>query len=163
MNVVVDSLRSAHNVGSILRTADALGIKKVYLCGTTPAPVDRFGRENQRVTKVSLGAEKSVAWEVHPDTATLLATLKKDGMRVVALEQDESAVEISGVTLSEADSTRTTLVIGPEVTGLSPVVLALADQIVEIPMHGAKESLNVAVAFGIAAYTLLNQSKTSQK
>jgi 23S rRNA (guanosine2251-2'-O)-methyltransferase len=153
MIVVLDSIRSAHNVGSILRTADAVGVSKVYLCGLTPAPLDRFGRVNQRVTKVSLGAEHSVTWESVPEILALLTQLKTQGFNLIALEQHPKSIRLlSFKPPTSAALEKTVLILGPEVTGLSPALLKLCDQIVEIPMRGKKESLNVAVSFGIVAY-----------
>ncbi len=165
MLVILDSIRSAHNVGSIFRTADAVGIDKLYLCGVTPAPLDRFGRVNQRLAKVSLGAEKSMPWESHPDTLVLLKELKKSGVMLLALEQHKKAESVfkfrlkSG--LNKTQSKKTALILGPEVEGLSAAVLKLTDHILEIPMRGTKESLNVSVAFGIAAYQLLKTQLSS--
>lgn len=131
-----------------------MGITKLYLCGLTPAPLDRFGRVNQRLAKVSLGAERSVAWESHPDVLVLLRKLKKDGVRLLALEQHKRATSVFAARLTATQAKKTALVLGPEVDGLSQATLGLADEILEIPMRGKKESLNVSVAFGVAVYQL---------
>lgn len=158
MIVILDNLRSSHNVGSLFRTADALGIEKVYLCGTTPAPVDKWGRQNSRLAKVSLGAEKSVAWEQCASTARLLSHLKKEGYEIVAVEQAEGSLSLEKARFSKKRLTKIALVFGGEVAGLSKAALNRADVVIEIPMLGAKESLNVSVAFGIAGFWLSHAS-----
>lgn len=163
---VLCDIRSVHNVGSIFRTADAAGVSKIYLCGITPAPVDRFGRPRSDFAKVSLGAERYVAWEQAASAARLLGRLKREGFKIFAVEQ--SAKSISYLSLKPQRG-KIALVFGNEVRGLPPALLKRADRILEIPMRGAvvrqachprhtgrgKESLNVAVAFGIVAYHLL--------
>ena len=144
---MLDNIRSAWNVGSIFRSADGFGFGHVYLCGITPTP------EIEAVTKTSLGAEDIVPWSYHKDAVKLLRTLKKKGWLVWALEEHERAVSLSaGV---DAESLRPViLVVGNEVTGVDPGLLALSDLIFYIPMQGSKKSFNVAIAFGIAAYQL---------
>ena len=163
--VVLDNIRSVHNVGSIFRTADGMGVRKLYLCGITPAPTDRFGRERQDLRKVALGAEKTVAWEKATATGRLLLELRHQGYELVALEQSPQAVPLRKF---KTKARKLVLILGPEIAGLSVSILRRADRVVEIPMRGAlvrqahhprrtglgKESLNVAVAFGIAAYIL---------
>jgi 23S rRNA (guanosine2251-2'-O)-methyltransferase len=146
--VLLDNIRSAWNVGSILRSADGFGFSHAYLCGITPTA------DNEAVTKTSLGAEDSVAWSYHKDAVELVKDLKVEGWKVYALEQDAGAVEISH-TGSVTDGTRRqVLIVGNEVTGVDPALLDLCDQIFYIPMRGEKKSFNVAIAFGIAAYAL---------
>ncbi|MEK7189228.1 MAG: RNA methyltransferase [Patescibacteria group bacterium] len=157
MIAVLDNIRSNHNVGSIFRTADAFGIKTIYLCGITPQPVDRFGRPNKELLKVALKAERYVPWEYAPKTYVLLDKLKYEGYTVYALEQSKKSRPISAVRLPKARQAKAALVVGNEVKGLSGALLKRADHIIEIPMVGKKESLNVAVAFGIAAYALVAQ------
>lgn len=153
MLIVLDNVRSAHNVGSIFRTADAAACEKVYLAGLTPAPVDKYGRENKKVTKVSLGAEKSVPWEQVESTTDLLAGLKKDGYKILALEQTANSIPLANFSLQP--KAKYALVLGNEPKGIDKKVLEQCDFILEIPMQGKKESLNVAVAFGIGAWHLL--------
>ncbi len=148
---VLHNIRSLHNVGSIFRTADAVGAKKIYLCGITPGPVDRFGREVRAFTKVSLGAEKTVAYEKARRAADALAKLKKDGYTILAVEQSRRAAPYHNF---RPGRRKLALLMGAEVKGLPPALLKRADKILEIPMLGRKESLNVAVAFGIVAYRL---------
>jgi tRNA G18 (ribose-2'-O)-methylase SpoU len=148
--LILNGIRSTHNVGAMLRTADGAGVQRVYLCGCTPAPIDRFGRKRKDVAKTSLGAEDMVAWEQAGDVLALLQKLKVDGVRVVALEQNVQSVPYNTLTLNAP----TALLVGEEVHGLSQKVLDVCDVISEIPMYGKKESLNVSVAAGIALYQL---------
>ncbi len=146
--LILYNIRSAHNVGSIFRTADAAGVSKIYLCGLTPTPVDRFGRTRDDIEKVALGAEKSVAWEYVPDILPLVALLKGEGVHVIAVEQASAAVSYRQFRASRSSA----FVLGNEVEGIPKEILDLADAIVEIPMLGKKESLNVAVTAGIILF-----------
>ncbi len=151
MVAILENIRSMHNVGSILRTADAAGFEKVYLAGFTPAPTDELGRARVQVTKVSLGAEESVAWEKVRSVVRLIARLRRAGYAVYALEQGADSLSYDAVSgLGE----KIALIVGNEVSGVEEKTLARVDGRIEIPMHGKKESLNVAVAFGIAAFAL---------
>lgn len=141
---LLDNIRSAWNVGAIFRTADGLGLDKLYLCGITPTP------ENVSVRKTSLGAEEAVNWEYLPNALDLAKRLKEEGCRLVALEQDSRAIPIKEYQHPISDSQAPILILGNEVTGIDPGLLDLCDQIVHIPMHGQKRSFNVEVAFGIA-------------
>jgi len=145
--VLLDNIRSGLNVGSIFRSADGFGFRHVYLCGITPTP------ESEAVTKTSLGAEDSVPWSYHKDAVKLVKGLKKEGWRVLALEEDARAVDV-GQAFSMVTDKHTLLIAGSEVTGVDPELLELCDQIFYIPMYGEKKSFNVAVAFGIAAYAM---------
>jgi len=149
---VLDNIRSAHNVGSIFRTADAFGISEIYLCGTTPVPVDKFGRERKDIAKVALGAEKSVKWKYFSSSLRAVNALKKKGVKIFSVEQSENSEGIGK--LNNFKGKNISLVFGNEVNGVSPKILAVSDKIFEIPMLGKKESLNVSVAFGVAAYAL---------
>ena len=146
--LVLHNIRSAENVGSMFRTADAFGIHKIYLTGYTPAPVDRFKRPVSKIAKTALGAEKAVSWE-KGEVVNVVSKLKQDGVRIIALEQDNRSAPL----LSYMITLPLALVVGNEVDGIDPETLALCDDVVEIPMHGSKESLNVAVAAGIALHT----------
>ncbi len=142
VEVIVDNVRSLYNVGSIFRTADGAGIQHLHLCGITPTP------ENPKVAKTALGAEEAVAWRYWPSAVDAARWLQEQGAWLAALETE--AVE-SSIFEIEAPSF-VALVIGNEVAGIDPGVLTLADACVAIPMAGRKRSLNVATAFGIAAY-----------
>lgn len=154
VEVILDNIRSFHNVGSIFRTADGAGVKKIYLCGITPTPIDQFSQKNLKLTKVSLGAEDFVAWEYKKSTSRLIRTLRKRGYQILALEQHKSAQSYKLINLSPKELDKTVLVVGTEVKGINQSVLELVDTIIEIPMKGQKESLNVSVAFGVAIYQL---------
>lgn len=159
MIAILYNIRSIQNVGAIFRTADAAGITKLYLCGITPTPLDRFGKKRSDLTKASLGAEDSVAWEkigatTHPAaTLSLIKRLKKEGCAVLSLEQSPSSIPYT--TYRKKSSAPIALIVGNEVTGIPKSILNLSDAILEIPMRGKKESLNVSVSFGIAAYELI--------
>ncbi len=143
--VVCHNVRSLHNVGSIFRTADGAGVTKLYLCGYTGHP------PRPEISKVALGAERAVPWEHHYQTWRVLDRLRAQGVQVIALENRvEGSVDYREV----RPRFPAALLLGNEVEGLSPGLLKRADVIMHIPMHGIKESLNVAVAFGIAVYKL---------
>lgn len=147
--VVLDNIRSAYNVGAIFRSADAAGVNKIYLCGITPTP------PNLKISKVALGAENYITWEKTKTTWRLLGKLKKEGYFIVALEQGKKAKDIFKNKFNKKQD-KIVLLLGPEVKGLSNKILKRTDGLLEIPMFGKKESLNVAVAFGIAIYQIFN-------
>lgn len=147
-SVILHNIRSSENVGSIFRTADGAGVAKIYLTGYTPAPLDRFKRKNTKLAKTALGAEDFVPWE-RAEITELMMLLKKASIQIVAVEQDKRAV--SYMILKQKE--KTAFIFGNEVDGIPKPVLDLADAIVDIPMHGKKESLNVAVAAGIIFYS----------
>jgi len=154
MEVVLDNIRSLHNVGSIFRTADSLGIKQIYLCGYTPTPFDRGGSLRPQFSKVALGAEENVSWEKHPRAWRLLDNLKKDGKKIYAIEQDKKSIPYYSLPTTSYSLDKLVLVLGNEIDGLGKPILKRADKILEIPMNGKKESLNVSVALGVVAYAL---------
>ena len=155
--VIAHDIRSVHNVGSIFRTADAAGVSKIFLCGITPSPLDRFKEVRADFAKVALGAEKYIAWESVKTTPAAIKQLKEEGYAIFALEQSKRSVPYyeaaRSAELARADA-RVAIIVGNEVKGLPPSLLKSADRILEIPMLGKKESLNVAVAFGIVAFGL---------
>jgi len=159
MIVILHNIRSLYNVGSIFRTADAAGVKKIYLCGYTPSPKDKFGKYIQQLSKVALGAERSVKWEKINATSVLIKKLKKDGYKIFAVEQNKKSVPYYKIPKSYILNSKFCLVMGNEVKGLPKTILKLADKILEIPMKGKKESLNVSVAFGIVAFHFANLLK----
>lgn len=152
MIVVLHNVRSMYNVGSIFRTADAAGCSKIYLCGITPAPINEFKKPRLQVTKVSLGAENHIEWEKCKSTHSLLTKLKKEGYKIFAVEQSKNSIPYYKVKFLKKDSVA--LVLGHEIKGLPKTILNKADKILEIPMLGKKESLNVGVALGIIVYSL---------
>jgi 23S rRNA (guanosine2251-2'-O)-methyltransferase len=153
ITVILDNIRSVYNVGSIFRTADALGVTKIFLCGCTPTPLDRFGRERKDLAKVALGAEKTIKWEHRDNTDELLKELKKNKYFIVAIEQDKKSVDYKKIKIKYPLA----ILMGTEVDGIDKKTLKLVDTIAEIPMIGKKESLNVSVAFGIAGYGILGK------
>ena len=151
--VLLHDIRSTHNVGSIFRTSDALGVTKIYISGFTPTPLDRFGRARKDIAKVALGGEKDIPWEYIEDPIVLVQKCREDGIEVVALEQSASSVDYKEF----KQKGPILFVVGNEVDGVRSDMLKKADSIVEIPMLGNKESLNVSVAFGVAMYRILNR------
>lgn len=142
ISIACCNLRSAFNTGSILRTADAAGIGKVFLCGTTPFP------PHDKLTRTSRGTHESVDWEYRNDILPLIAEKKEEGVHVMAVETG-----INHVDHTKADYKRPLLlIVGNEAKGLPEEVLEQADSAVSIPMHGVKNSINVAVAAGIVLY-----------
>lgn len=160
MIAILQNVRSLHNVGSIFRTADAAGVAKLYLCGITPAPVDRFGKIRPQVAKVALGAETSVPWEKVASTARLIDQLKKDRYQIFAIEQSKKSVPYFRLKTMSSKQ-KIALIVGNEVKGLPKPILKKSDTILEIPMHGKKESLNVAVAFGIVVFSINESSRNN--
>ncbi|MBW6431825.1 TrmH family RNA methyltransferase [Patescibacteria group bacterium] len=148
MIAVLDNLRSAQNVGSIIRTCDALGIKEIYLCGITP------DHNNKKVLKTSLGAEQNIKINIVSSTRDALTKIRKRGFKIIGLEINKKSQDINEFTATGDFA----LVIGNEVSGISDEIIESCDHLLHIPMQGIKESLNVSVAFGIASYVVLNQS-----
>lgn len=151
--LIFDNIRSMENVGSIFRTADAAGVNKLYLTGITPRP------PRKEIDKAALGAVDFIKWEYKEDIIELIEDLKRQNVFIIALEQDKDSVPYDKV--GEAFlldcSENIALVVGNEVDGVNKMVLEMADVIIEIPMHGKKNSLNVAVATGIALFKLIEQ------
>lgn len=151
ISVLLHNIRSTHNVGSIFRTSDALGITKIYLSGYTPTPNDRFGKPRRDIAKVSLGAEKTISWEYLQMPEKIIKRLKKEKYYIVALEQSENSIDYKKIKIKYP----VLFIVGNEVEGVSDKILSLCDSIAEIPMKGDKESLNVSVAFGVALFRVL--------
>jgi tRNA G18 (ribose-2'-O)-methylase SpoU len=155
MRVVLNDIRSKHNVGSVLRTSDAAGVEKVYMCGYSPAPIDKFGRPNNQLIKVSLGAEDYVDWEqTDEQDVELLQRLKEEGFEIWVLEQNERSVNYMDMDLDKKRWEKVVLVLGNEVYGVPEDIIKMADVVIEVPMHGKKASLNVSVVYGVVAYGL---------
>jgi tRNA G18 (ribose-2'-O)-methylase SpoU len=150
--VLLHNIRSSHNVGSIFRTADAAGVSRVFLSGYTPRPVDRFGRPQPDIAKTALGAESYIPWEYAKNPSTFLKRLREDGWHIVGVEQDDKSMDYR--TLRTRG--RVVFVLGNEVRGLSKSLRDACDSLVEIPMRGKKESLNVSVAAGVVLIHVAN-------
>ncbi len=142
--LICDNLRSLQNIGSIFRTADALGVNKIYLTGICGCP------PHDKISKTALCAEKNVDWEHAWQVWRVIDKLKKEKFKIIALEQTKKSIDYRKF----KPQGKIALVIGNEVKGVSQSVLKKADQIIELPMQGIKESLNVAVSFGIIGYYL---------
>ena len=151
--VILHNIRSAHNVGSIFRTADGAGVSKIFITGYTPAPTDRFGRENAEITKTSLGATHTVPHEVTDDIMVVIKSLKETGVQIVAVEQTERAVEYTKM----GQTGDVAFIFGNEITGVEEEILGVSDTHIQIPMSGAKESLNVSVCAGIVLFHFRDQ------
>lgn len=150
---VLDNIRSAHNVGSIFRTAEGVGMNRLYLCGLSPSP-----KANSAVAKAALGAENRLDWSEETNTPRLVVKLKENGYKIIVLEALPQAENIFSLNEEQVKKkNKIALIVGNEPAGVDPAVIALADQILFIPMAGIKSSLNVSVAFGITAYTLLSK------
>lgn len=147
--VILDNIRSAHNVGAIFRTADGAGAKKLFLCGITPTPGRATGIE-----KTALGAEAHLPWEYHSNALSLVEKLKLEGLNLIALERTASSLPIYDFCPDPSDRRLLALIVGNEKAGVDPGIIALCEYVLALPMMGEKGSLNVAVAFGIAAYWL---------
>ena len=145
---ILDNIRSAYNVGSIFRTAECAYISKLILCGITPYP------PHPKVEKTALGTTNLIPWSYFEKTVEAIKVLKKEGFKVAVLEITEQSIPIQKI---KNEDFPLALVIGNEVTGVDEEVLAEADLIIEIPLYGEKESLNVAVAFGVAIFSLLEK------
>jgi 23S rRNA (guanosine2251-2'-O)-methyltransferase len=155
--LIVHDIRSCHNVGSLLRTADGLGIEHVYLTGYTPYPVEKddsrlphlTAKIGRQIHKTALGAENTVAWSHAESAPAVIAQLKRGGYRIAALEQSEAAVPLQSF---QAKGQKLALLLGREVDGIEAELLKLADIVLEIPMLGRKESFNVVQAAAMALY-----------
>lgn len=142
--VVLNDIRSLHNVGAIFRTADGVGVEKIWLCGITGSP------PQAQIRKTALGAEEHQVWEYAPDAIAVIQQYKQAGYKIVLLEQAAGSREYDRY----EPLGPVCLVVGNEITGIEEQLLELCDDILEIPMSGVKISLNAAVAFGIVAYYL---------
>lgn len=152
--ILLNNIRSIHNVGAFFRTADGAGFHHIYCCGYTPTP------EDPRMHKVSLGAEEMVSWDQEQDITQLIPKLKKEGYTFIAIETGESAENIFSAELQEE---KIAVLFGHEVDGIDSGLLRLMDRIFVIPMEGGKESLNVSVAGGIALYELQRKRRKWDK
>lgn len=151
LTVVLNNIRSLHNVGSIFRTADGVGVEKIWLCGITGFP------PQSQIAKTALGAEDAVVWEHARDVLAVIRDLKKKGCQIVLLEQMDKSVDY----LSFRPRSPVCLVVGNEIEGIAQELVSLCDACIEIDMKGVKNSLNVAVAFGVAAFHLRQYLKSN--
>ena len=147
IEALLDNIRSVFNVGNMLRTADGAGIRHMHLCGITPTP------NSPKLAKTALGAERSVHWTQHRDGLAAAVSLKKQGLRLWALEGGSRAESLFDARVDPQGSP-IVLVVGSEISGVDPGILEHCEKVLCLPMQGVKNTLNVAVAFGIAAYFL---------
>ena len=153
LSILCDDIRSLHNVGAIFRTADGVALQHLYLCGITGTP------PRSEIRKTSLGAEETVAWSYHPDAVALVKTLRQQGQTIAVLEQTDTSIDYR-----QADYRfPMTLIIGHEYNGVRDDLLEWVDLAIDITMLGSKHSLNVSVAFAVAAYEIRRQWEESDK
>lgn len=149
--IVLDDIRSLHNIGSVFRTADAFLIEKIYLCGITATP------PNKEIHKTALGATETVAWEHNNNVLVVIQNLKDDNVTVFAIEQVESAIFLQDFKIEK--NKKYALVFGNEVFGVSQKAIELCDGCIEIPQLGTKHSLNISVSAGIVVWDLFQKMK----
>ena len=147
--LVLDDIRSLHNIGSVFRTADAFLIEKIYLCGITATP------PNKEIHKTALGATETVSWEHHENVLEVIEKLKKENVMTLAIEQVESAIFLQNFEVKKGE--KYALVFGNEVYGVSQEAVALCDGCIEIPQLGTKHSLNISVSAGIVVWDLFQK------
>ncbi|MEL6132334.1 MAG: RNA methyltransferase [Bacteroidota bacterium] len=147
VSVILDNVRSMHNVGAVLRTSDAFRVEKVYCCGITPTPPHR------EIRKTAIGAEESVSWEKRADVLELVHELKAAGYQILAVEQVDESIGLESLQVKKGE--KYALVLGHEIQGVSDEVVAASDLAIEIPQYGTKHSLNISVATGIVLYKLI--------
>ena len=145
--VVLDNIRSMHNVGSVFRTADAFLLQAIYLCGFTPRPPHRD------INKTALGATETVEWKYFSDTTEAVTELKNAGYSLYAIEQVENSIPLNRFSLPQSD--KTAVIFGNEVSGVNSEILKICDGSIEIPQLGMKHSLNISVAAGIVLWELV--------
>lgn len=151
--VVLDNVRSQHNIGAVFRTADAFRLRKVVLCGISACP------PNQEIHKTALGAEESVDWEHFASTADAVRFLRQEGYTVYAVEQAHDNIPLSQLDRERLGDRPVAVVMGHEVFGVSQEVVDMTDGCIEIPQYGTKHSLNVSVAAGIVLYSLSQMTR----
>ncbi|MEM8900753.1 MAG: RNA methyltransferase [Bacteroidota bacterium] len=144
VRVILDDIRSMHNVGALFRTSDAFRIEKIHLCGITPRPPHR------EIHKTAIGAEKSVSWEYHEHILPLIQQLISEGYQLIGVEQTENSTPLQKFEVNP--SHKYALILGHEIQGVKQEVLDLCDAVVEIPQHGTKHSLNISVSAGISLF-----------
>lgn len=147
--VILDNIRSQHNIGSVFRTSDAFMVEKIYLCGITSCP------PNKEIHKTALGATESVDWEYIENTEAIVEKLKQEGYKVYSIEQTEKSVSLPDFKIEK--NTKYAVVFGHEVKGVSQSVVDLSDGVIEIPQFGTKHSLNISVSAGIVIWDLFKK------
>ncbi|TCR08232.1 SpoU rRNA methylase family protein [Sphingobacterium sp. JUb78] len=153
ITLVLDNVRSMHNVGSAFRTADGFAIEKIFLCGITATPPHR------EIEKTALGATQTIPWEHVEETTEAIKTLKELGYTIIAIEQAENSVLLQN--FRHAKDAKYALIFGNEVNGVDEEVMTLVDYCIEIPQFGTKHSFNVSVTIGIVTWDFIQKSKFS--
>lgn len=147
--VILDNIRSLNNIGSVFRTSDAFLIQKIYLCGITATP------PHKDIQKTALGATETVDWEYIEDTVSLIENLRKDGVKIVSIEQAENAIFLNDFA---PDTTNTyAIIFGNEVKGVQQSVVDVSDTVIEIPQYGSKHSLNISVSAGVVIWDICSK------
>ena len=149
--IVLDDIRSLHNIGSVFRTSDAFLIEKIYLCGITAVP------PNKEIHKTALGATETVTWEYAKDVLEVVAKLKAENVKIYSIEQTENAIMLDE--FQPETETKYALIFGNEVKGVSQEAINLSDGVIEIPQLGSKHSLNISVSAGILIWDLFQKLK----
>jgi 23S rRNA (guanosine2251-2'-O)-methyltransferase len=149
--LVLDNIRSGLNVGSAFRTADAFALEKIYLCGITAQPPHR------EILKTAIGATEAMDWAYHTSTTELILQLKKEGIKVVAVEQADQSTMLQDFQIGPNE--KIALVFGNEVKGVSDEVMAIVDECIEVPQFGTKHSLNISVCAGVVVWDLFRKIK----
>lgn len=149
--IILENIRSAHNVGSVFRTCDAAGVAKLYLTGYCPYP------PHPKLEKTALGAIQTVPWEHHSDTIQLIKQLKEDNVQIVSAEITDKSNSVFKSNFTKD----TCIILGNEKDGVSQDALNLSDQVIHIPQFGKKDSLNISVAAGIVIYEYVRKSLTN--
>mgnify|MGYP005838783541 CR=1 FL=1 len=140
--IILDNIRSVHNVGAILRSSDGAGVKEVLLCGITPTP------EHKKVHKTALNAEEYIKWQYFKDTTNAIKYAKELGYKTFAVEQGRNSKALNDIDFDN----KTAFLFGNEITGVSPAIISECDGVIELPMAGKKNSLNVSTCAGIVIY-----------
>jgi len=152
--IVLDNIRSRHNVGSAFRTADAFLCEKIMLCGITAQPPHR------EIHKTALGATDSVDWEYHQNSHDAIEQLRKQGYKIASIEQADDSISIENFAMKENE--KLALIFGNEVKGVSDKIIEISDYVIEIPQFGSKHSINVSVSIGIVIWDLISKLKFSR-
>ena len=149
--IVLDNIRSMHNVGSAFRTADAFLCEKIVLCGITAQPPHR------EIHKSALGSTETVAWEYHENTIDAIESLRSEGYKIASVEQADKSISLEKFYIQQQE--KLALVFGNEVKGVSADVVSASDQVIEIPQFGTKHSINVSVSIGVVIWDLISKLK----
>lgn len=153
--IILDDIRSLHNIGSVFRTSDAFLIEKIYLCGITAIP------PNKEIHKTALGATETVEWEYEKEVTNVIEKLKSNQTKVYAVEQVENAVFLNDFVIE--NNQKYALVFGNEVYGVAQKAIELCDGTIEIPQLGTKHSLNISVSAGIVVWDLYQKMNTKSQ